>query len=266
MGSARTGHHDGLVSALRRARLHHNWTLERAVQEIGAHPDGPSGATPSLLSAWERGNVVTSARYRSVLCAIYDESPEILFAHQDHNLWDLPLTNTAPAPSRQQPRLLRSYAVLSEAMQHVVESAQERLVVTGSRSRDAAYLAAIENVLYERPTLIHYRILFGPPRHEILQKHLRSLLTLRDPSDRSYGWKTLHIGLFAESERPERFFVASEHAAVVTLPSLTAAEMFDTGISLTGPDATALVQHAIQLYAAAVPVETLDAMSEIAIE
>jgi transcriptional regulator with XRE-family HTH domain len=70
-------------SPLRLARRHRNWTLERVVSEIDSHLGG-SGATASLLSAWERGTRRTSPRYRAALCAIYGLPPETLFAHQDH--------------------------------------------------------------------------------------------------------------------------------------------------------------------------------------
>jgi hypothetical protein len=63
--------------------------------------------------------------------------------------------------------------------------------VTGSRSRDPTYLAAIETVLAERPSLVCYRVLFGQPHHQVLKDHLLELLRLRDPRDRSLGVKTL---------------------------------------------------------------------------
>jgi hypothetical protein len=63
---------------------------------------------------------------------------------------------------------------------------------------------------------------------------------------------------------PERFFVASESQAVVTIPSLTAASNFDTGILLSHPlQARALVEHAKQLYAGSRKLETLAAVEAL---
>jgi succinyl-diaminopimelate desuccinylase len=50
--------------------------------------------------------------------------------------------------------------------------AWECLVVMGSRSRDPGYLGAIEAALAERPSLVFYRVLFGPPHHQVLKDHL----------------------------------------------------------------------------------------------
>ncbi|MGH3802251.1 MAG: hypothetical protein ACRDTD_19365 [Pseudonocardiaceae bacterium] len=84
------------------------------------------------------------------------------------------------------------------------------------------YLAAIEGVLAAHPELVHYRVLFGPPRHAVLTDHLLRLLDLRDPADRSLG-KTLHIGMVVENpSTPERFFCASEISAVATPASCSA--------------------------------------------
>ena len=111
--------------------------------------------------------------------------------------------------------------------------ARECLVVTGSRSRDTGYLEAIETCLQERPALACYRVLFGPPHHQVLKDHLIRLLHLRDPGDRSLGFKTLHIGIVEDTEgSPERFFCASERMAVVPIPSLTSHEAFDSGVVL----------------------------------
>ena len=123
--------------------------------------------------------------------------------------------------------------------------------MAGSRSRDLAYLEVIEKILVAQPALVHYRLLFGPPRNTALHAHLGRLLELRDPTDRSLGMKTLHIGLIRpEQDMPERFFVASEHAAVVPIPSLTSAYGFDSGVLLGAQSAARLLDHARQCYAA----------------
>lgn len=80
-----------------------------------------------------------------------------------------------------------------------VNGARECLVAAGSRSRDAEYLEAIETALVDRPTLVHYRVLFGPPHHQALKDHLLRLLELRDPAERSLGLKMLHVGIVEDT-------------------------------------------------------------------
>jgi hypothetical protein len=130
-------------------------------------------------------------------------------------------------------------------------------VVTGSRSRDAGYLEATEVVLAERPSLVYYRVLFGPPHHQVLKDHLLRLLRLRDPRDRGLGVKTLHLGMVEDTvAMPERWFCASEEMAVVPIPSLTSHEAFDSGVVLGAAPAARLLDHGRQAYAAARRVET----------
>ena len=109
-----------------------------------------------------------------------------------------------------------------------------------------------------------YRVLFGPPRHQVLKDHLARLVELRDPADRSLGVKTLHIGMVEDTDSsPERFFCASEQMAVVPIPSLTSHEAFDSGV-VFGPAAAArLVDHGRQAYAAARRIETLAEIGDL---
>lgn len=236
------------MSALRRARLARNWTLEDVVEEMDLRAaGGHSGVTPSMISGWELGRHTTSVGHRKTLCDIYDQPPELLFSHQDAGL------RTAAAT----PRLLAGFPDLRETLLATVTGAKECLVVVGSRSRDAGYLAAIEAVLSERPALVHYRVLFGPPHHRVLRDHLLRLLELRDPDDRSLGVKTLHLGIVEDTLTvPERFFCASEQMAAVPIPSLTSAEAFDSGVMLGPAAAMRLLDHGRQVYAAARRVET----------
>jgi transcriptional regulator with XRE-family HTH domain len=239
------------ASPLRRARLDRNWTLERLVEEIDLVTlGGHSGVTPSMVSGWELGRHTTSIGHRKTLCEIYGQPSNALFAHQDEGL--------AAAPA---PKLLAGFADLQRAMLATVTSARECLAVMGSRSRNAKYLEATETALADRPALVYYRVLFGPPHHQVLKDHLVRLLELRDPSDRSLGIKTLHIGFVGDLTRsPERFFCASERMAVVPIPSLTSHEAFDSGIVLGAIPAMRLLDHGRQVYAAAARVETLAQM------
>jgi hypothetical protein len=109
--------------------------------------------------------------------------------------------------------------------------------------------------------LVHYRILFGPPRHRVLSEHLLRLVELRDPADRSLGMKTLHISIINNPDYPERHFVASEQGAVTTIPSLTPAESFDSAVVLGPAAGTRYIEHARQLYLCSHKLETSQALA-----
>jgi hypothetical protein len=244
----------GEDSPLRRARMRRNWTLDAAVAQLDALAPRGTGATPSLLSAWERGKIRTSARYRGLLCEMYRLPPEVLFAHQD-----------GPGPSGGQSaavevlRVVCPHSALLGAMVEVVQGAQQVLVVAGSRSRERGYLEAIAGALRARPALVHYRVLYGPPRHAALVEHLRELLAIRDPADRSQGVRTLNIGI-AGADRPERWFVASENEAVAVIPSLTTADAFDTGVVFGPAGARGLIAHGREAFAAS---RHLDSVAQV---
>ncbi|MEV7008702.1 helix-turn-helix transcriptional regulator [Streptosporangium sp. NPDC051022] len=238
---------------LRRARQVRNWTLENVVEQVDLRaPGGHSGVTPSMVSAWELGRHTTSIGHRKTLCEIYAQPPDVLFAHQDESLG-----------RHSVPQLLAGFPDLQRAMVDTVADARECLVVMGSRSRDMAYLQAIETVLEQRPDLVYYRVLFGPPHHRVLKAHLVRLLELRDPDDRSVGVKTLRLGLVDDPLTPERFFCASERQAVVPIPSLTSHEAFDSGLLLGAAAAVRLLDHGRQTYAAARRIETARQISEL---
>jgi transcriptional regulator with XRE-family HTH domain len=242
-------------SPLRLARLARNWTLEDVVEEIDLRtPGGHSGVTPSMVSGWELGRHTTSIGHRKTLCEIYGQSPDALFGHQDEGL-------SAGAG----PKLLAGFRSLQREMLATVDGARECLAVLGSRSRDAGYLGEIETALERRPSLIYYRVLFGPPYHQLLKDHLIRLLRLRDPCDRSLGVKTLHLGMVDDLRSPERFFCASERRAVVPIPSLTSYEAFDSGIVLGAVEATRLLDHGRQAYAAARRIETIEEVEALGV-
>jgi transcriptional regulator with XRE-family HTH domain len=252
-------------SPLRQARRHRNWTLAQLISEIDACSPEPTGVTESLASAWETGRIRTSPRYRAILCGIYQQPPEVLFAHQDEPTPELELVRAQEHRVPHELRLVTSPEELLAEMNQVVQGAEDYLVVTGSRSRDPAYLAGIEQALQERPRLVHYRLLFGLPHHQVLKEHLLRLLAIRDPDSRTEGKKTLYIGVVDDLHRePERFFCGSEVRAVATLPSLTTAGNFDCGVVLLDPhDAVGLVQHAKQLYPATRKLETAEAVQAL---
>src|SRR5262249_15011389 len=139
---------------------------------------------------------------------------------------------------------------LQAALVNVVRGARECLVAVGSRSREPSYLKAIEQALEARPELVHYRILIGLPHHQVFKDHLLRLAALGSSQGRSQGPKTLFVSMLDDLARdPERFFVASERAAVVTLPSVNSPANFDTAVLIGDPRiAQALLQHGRALY------------------
>src|SRR5260370_21358852 len=142
-------------SPLRQARKARNWTLERLVEEIDLHtPGGHSGVTPSMVSGWELGRHTTSIGHRATLCDIYQQPPDVLFAHQDRGL-------TAGAA----PRLLAGVGDLRKAMLATVTGARECLAVMGSRARVGQNLEAGGPVVAPRPSLADLPLPVSPPPH-----------------------------------------------------------------------------------------------------
>ncbi|MFE4658151.1 XRE family transcriptional regulator [Streptomyces hydrogenans] len=242
-------------SALKRARLEKNLTLEEAVAALNRVTGGTSDT--SQLSAWESGRRRTGLRNRRGLVALYGRSSEVLFAHQDGQ------DGVARVLHQAQGTLVTRWADLVEAMISVVTGAREHLVVTGSRSREKAYLEAIETAVAQNPDLVHTRVLYGPPSHPELAEHLVRLMELRDPGERRNGVRTLSIGYAGPGEALERFFVASETKAVVPLPSLHSADGFDCGIVLDSEAATGLVHHGREACAAARLLGTIQDVREL---
>ncbi len=171
------------------------------------------------------------------------------------------------APCGESLRLVTSHADLLDEMAKVVKGADEFLAVTGSRSRDTGYLSEIERVLEDRPEVVHYRLLFGPPHHEAFRSHLLRLITLRDPTDRSSGVKRLYIGIIDDPhDEPERFICASERRAVLAIPSVVTAGNFDSGVVFSKPQiARAFVQHVKEVYPSTRRLETKQALRDLGV-
>jgi len=159
--------------------------------------------------------------------------------------------------------LLTSFPDLLAAMTSVVSGARQVLVTTGSRSAEARYLETIEQALRRRPALVHYRILFGPPRTRVLCEHLLALGRLRPLDGGPGGLRTLFVGVVEDvAEEPERFICASERQGVLAIPSLVTPGNFDTGVVLHEPAAAlGLVQHVKQLYWVTRRLDRLDALA-----
>jgi hypothetical protein len=164
----------------------------------------------------------------------------------------------------QSEHLVTSGGELTAALIDVVRNAQECLVAVGSRSSEISYLQEIERVIQDKPRLIHYRILLGPPHSQVLKDHLLRLLALRaaQANGGSDAEQTLHVSILNDLTRyPERFFVASEQAAVIILPSANSPMNFDTAIIVREPQYVhRLLQHGKALYSKN-RLESLDAIN-----
>ena len=119
----------------------------------------------------------------------------------------------------------------------------------------------------DRPQLVHYRLLFGQPRHRLFKDHLLRLLEICDPGDRqTIGVKRLYLGRVVDNE-PERSICASEREAVVIIPSLVTAGNFDSAIVFSFPEqARCLVSHVQQLYAGTKRLETPQAVEALEVD
>lgn len=142
--------------------------------------------------------------------------------------------------------LVADYGDVQAALARVIDGARETLATTGSRSRDPDYLTRIESAIADRPTLVHYRVLHGPPRGGALKNHLLRLVDLRQEEG------SVKIGIMWDIYKdPERFLCASEREAVVVLPSLTSTSNFDTALVISRSDiARAYVDHVRQAFLA----------------
>ena len=187
----------------------------------------------------------------------YKDETEFKWLVRDHLLMYL-LKNARELGGKSY-RVIRSFKELLAYNQRIVREAKESLFTTGSRSRDDKYLKAIEARLKAAPKLVHHRVLFGPPYHQVLKDHLRRLLQLRDPDDRKHGFKTIHLGLYSDFGRQfEVFILGNEREASVILPSLLGVGEYNSGIVFTGRDEVDdLLRFVKDLYGWSSKVETL---------
>ncbi|WP_344585065.1 helix-turn-helix transcriptional regulator [Streptomyces lunalinharesii] len=241
-----------MLGPLRRARVAQGLTQEQACDQLNRITGG--GTSPTLLSAWETGRKRTGPRNRKALSKLYEIPIVVLFAHQDDDKATTPLE---VAGTDNITKVITRYDDLLRAMIQVVTGARRQLVVTGSRSREPGYLRAVEDTLSCFPDLVHYRVLYGPPRHRALADHLHRLMEIRSPAERRNGVKTLQVGLVESRTVLERHFVASESAAVIPLPSFHGRDGFDCGVMLGPEAACGLVQHGREACAAARPLESI---------
>jgi transcriptional regulator with XRE-family HTH domain len=241
------------MTSLRSARLSRHWTLRRLVEEVDAKAGRTTALTESLISQWERGNVRPSLRYRGILVEVF--APEEI----EFDLID--------GEGGRDVTLLATHTDLEAAMQRIVRECTRFLAMTGSRSREATYLEAVERALAGRRGLVHYRVLFGPPRNQLFKDHLHRLLEVCDPRDRSVsGVQRLYVGRAPDGYQ-EVSMCASDREAVVVQPSLVAPGNFDTGVLYSSPvHARAFVAHVQQLYQVSDKLETRGAIDALIVE
>lgn len=223
------------MTSLRSARLSRHWTLRRLVEEVDTQAGRTTGLTESLISQWERGNVRPSLRYRGILAEVF--APEAI---------DFEVAEADPS---REVALLITHGDVTLAMQRIVREARTFLALTGSRTREPDYMESIERALSSHRGLVHYRVLFGPPRNQSFKDHLHRLLEVCDPRDRSVaGVQRLHVAMAPEGYQ-EVNVCASEREALVVQPSLIAPGNFDTAILYSSAThARALVAHVQQVY------------------
>jgi hypothetical protein len=155
-------------------------------------------------------------------------------------------------------------AIVAENIR-TVRMARKILFTTGSRSRDKIYLREIEKKLKENPKLIHYRVLMGPPRNDFVKGHVRRLLNLRDPADRSEGYRTIFVGVFEnDAQQPEVFLCGNERRCLALLPPMTGLGDYSTAIVFTGRDfVESYLRLTRELYQAGRKLDTLAAVDTL---
>jgi hypothetical protein len=116
-------------------------------------------------------------------------------------------------------RFVRTATGVRRELERLVDEAHEVLVCLGSRSREASYLDRIAAKLTHEPHVVHYRILWGPPHHDVMIPHLYRLLALQTLRESQDSAARVRVGLICDTTRePERFMVANEHEALFVLP------------------------------------------------
>jgi hypothetical protein len=130
---------------------------------------------------------------------------------------------------RRNVKVLTSEDEINAALRATVTKADKLLICVGSRSRDHAYLNAIEERLRDKARLRHKRILCGPPAHDVLKAHLLKIQRLHH-DDRAIELGVLDM---ARCEDPEQSLCASENRAVIVVPALGTFGKYDSAIVVT---------------------------------
>jgi transcriptional regulator with XRE-family HTH domain len=144
--------------------------------------------------------------------------------------------NVSPAELTREippPVLLTRHEDIVRLNLEIVESANEFIYATGSRSRDKRYLDTLEKKLVEFPKLVHYRVLFDKPFKRVFQDHLRNLLKLRVPTNHIDGPQTLAITIYKNEKKnfpQEAALCLNEKKALIVIPSISGTWAYDTAV------------------------------------
>jgi hypothetical protein len=155
---------------------------------------------------------------------------------------------------------------LNAELENIVAKAEHTLVATGSRSNNKPYLDILEHRLQQLPSLIHYRVMFGQPRKTLFREHIERLLTIRDPSARTFNRQTLYIGMITD-DVPESFVVANETRGLILIPSLHEIGVIDSAVIVSEPKHVQYLLNSVyQLYGTSIKVETLAAAATLTVK
>ena len=162
-------------------------------------------------------------------------------------------------------KVIQTADALFNLNKKIVDEAEKYLYMTGSRTRDQPYLDVIEMRVHQVPSLVIYRVLFGPPHHQMLKTHLQHLLEIRDPDDRTFLQQTIHLGYFDDfKKQAESFIIGNERQAMVLLPSLLGVGEYNCGILFTGKDdVQGLYRFVKDLYNLSRKIETKEAIATL---
>lgn len=161
--------------------------------------------------------------------------------------------------------LLTSSDEIIAANIHIAASARKILVCAGSRARDPKYFNTIETTLRTHSSVVHFRVMAWPPFKQSFQDHLLELLQIRNPIDRSHGYKTIHIGLYSEHLKfAEHAICANEKSALIVLPSMFGLGEYNTALLIEGTQAVEKYTSIVKsLYQICQPLETAEKIKAI---
>ena len=163
--------------------------------------------------------------------------------------------------------IIRNMKKLIEEKIAIVKNASEKLLFTGSRSRNSKYLKIIEDKLSSNQNLIYYRVLINSPHHLIFKEHLLKVLSTKDIFNKNYNHQTIHIGFFTDNfYESEKFICANEKKVLIVLPSVNGVGLYDTALISTDKEFVKnMIRYVQELYSASEPYETTEKIKNLEI-
>lgn len=197
---------------LKQRRMDKNLSIEKIADE--------AGVAARQWSDWEGGKTPSFGSIKKLIAYFKCDSKDLHLAGEH-------------------PKLISGNAQVKEVNHGIVASAQDCLYVTGSRSHDEDYLSAIERAVADRPALIHRRVLFGLPEHDVMKRHVQELLKIRDTKQHhvkgSRSLVVVHQEIDGERFPPEACICMNEHMALFVLPSIHGLYTYDTAVLFEDP-------------------------------